>query len=107
MTHSTVAAKVHKALDIHGYGTTQITLNGELSNLCAKGFDFGLRQLSDLGVRLHSSRLTNSVRGRPTDTVNRRQCNHCVFLIRYINPGYASHESFLLSETDNGTSRNA
>jgi hypothetical protein len=102
---ATVATQVHESLDIHGQGTTQIAFNRVLGNFTADGLDLNLRQILDLGVRLDAAGVTNFARRGPADTVNGGQRNHRVFLWRNVNPGYTSHEPYLLNETIGSKSR--
>jgi hypothetical protein len=99
VAYTTVTTEVHQSLDIHGQGAAQIAFHRVLGYLTAYGLDFHLGQILDFHVRFDTSIRTNLARpGRP-DAINGGQGNYCVFLWWNINPGYTSHEFFLLNET--------
>jgi hypothetical protein len=99
--HATVATQVHETLDVHGQGATQIAFHGVLCHLTADSFYFGLGKILDLGFRLYATGVADSPSRGATDSVNRCQRDDRVLLCWNVNPGYSSHESYLL----NGTNR--
>jgi len=73
MTKTTIAAKVHETLDAHRHFTTKIAFNGELADVVAQALHFGFRQVFHLGGTVNPSSVTNLLRARTADTVDRGQ----------------------------------
>jgi len=101
MAHTTVTTQIHETFDIHGQRAAQIAFHRVLANLTTNGFNFRLGEIFDLRFRLDATGVTNFQRCGTADSVNGRQRDYRVLLWWNVNPGYSSHESYLL----NGTNR--
>ena len=70
MPQAAITAKIHQALDIHGYFASQITFDfiafvDYIANPC----DFGLGQFLSSGVKIDTGFGQYFLRGRTTDAV--------------------------------------
>jgi hypothetical protein len=101
VTHATVTTQIHETLDIHGQRATQIAFHSVLCHLTADSLYFGLGKIPDLRFWLYASGVANFPRRGAADSVNGCQRDYRVLLCWNVNPGYSSHESYLL----NGTNR--
>jgi hypothetical protein len=101
VTHTAVTTQVHESFDIHGQRATQIAFHRVLGNLPTDGFNFGLGEILDLGVRLDATGIAYFQCRGTAYSVNGGQRDNRVLLWWNVNPGYSSHESYLL----NGTNR--
>ena len=93
MTQTTVATKIHKALDVHRYFTTQITLDEIVAvNHFADLKNFGIGQLIDatLGWQVKSR---NDLFGLlRTNAVNILQRDDHALVRRNVDASYTGHQ---------------
>jgi hypothetical protein len=101
VAHTTVTTQIHETFDVHGQRAAQIAFHRVLGDLTTNSFNFGLGEIFDLHIRLDTTGVTNLLRRGTADSVNGRQRDYRVLLWWNVNPGYSSHESYLL----NGTNR--
>ena len=101
MTESTIATKIHQALDVHCSFTTQIAFNRELCDTFAQSLHLGFRQVLDLGILGNASRVTYFSGRGATDAKNGSQRDHRVLMIRDVYPSNTSHSQYPERETKN------
>jgi hypothetical protein len=91
MPNATVAAEIHQALDVHRRFTAQIAFNDELADFFTQLFEVCVVQVFDLLRKCHTSSDANVARARAAYTVNCRQADFSVLVIRDVNPCDTSH----------------
>jgi hypothetical protein len=96
MPQSTVAAKVHQALDVHRYLAPEIAFDGVLGYFGAQRIQLFLTQFLYLGRRRHAGRSANFERAIKPDPVDMGKRDARMFLYRYVDAGYAGHREHLL-----------
>ena len=80
MSHTAVAAHIHKALDIHRNFPAEIALDGNCRHLRAEAVCIIFGKIVDLCVPTDSCLVANALRCDPTDPINRRQGDLDVFM---------------------------
>jgi len=100
MPDTSVATQIHQALDVHRNIATQIAFHFVLGNCGSKVCNFRLGQILDRCLRCNSSLAANLLSAGSSNTVDRRQCNHDVFVQRYVYSCYTCHLSFLIFNPD-------
>jgi hypothetical protein len=91
MPQAAVTTEVHQTFNVHCHFTTQVAFNRKRTDLCTDTLDFGIGQVTDLGVRGDPNGLANIQRTGPAHTIYVGQSHPCVFLNRYIDSSNTSH----------------
>jgi hypothetical protein len=92
---STIAAKIHQPLNVHGDFTPKITFDRKLGNLIPQFVHLSVSYIFDLGGGCDPDRRTNLARPGATDAVNGRQCDFGMLMIWDIYSSNTSHTLFL------------
>ncbi|MBS1230187.1 MAG: hypothetical protein H6R17_3464 [Proteobacteria bacterium] len=71
MTKTTIASEVHQTFDAHCHFTTQIALDGELTDLIAQTIHLGFRQVFHFRGTYNPDSITNFLCAAATNAVNR------------------------------------
>ena len=91
MAKTTVATDVHQTLDVHGGLATQVTFNGEQSDLVANLFEIPVSQILDLLGISDIACLTDLASTGATDAKNCSQADFGVLLRRNVDTCDTSH----------------
>jgi len=92
MPNSTITAKVHQTLDVHGYFATKITLDSELGNFSTKRFNFTLGQILNLCIFRYTRSLADTSGAGRTDPIDLGQRNDSVLTIGNIDACNTGHQ---------------
>jgi hypothetical protein len=91
MAKATVATDVHQTLDVHRRFATQITFDGEQSDLVTDLFEIAISQIFDLFSVIDLTSFANFASTGATDAKNRSQADFGVLLWRNVDTCYTSH----------------
>jgi hypothetical protein len=91
MAEATVATDVHQSLDVHGRFATQITFDGELTNLVADFFQVTVSQILDLLGIGDATSFANFSGAGATNPENGSQANFRMLLRRNIDTSDTCH----------------
>ena len=85
MTNTSIAAKIHQALDAHRYLASQVTLDGVLADLGSKPFQHILRELAYFLSRFDPDGSADLPRARAADAVYIGKTYDSVLVIWNVN----------------------
>src|SRR5690606_21568752 len=91
MAQAAVAGQVHQALDRHADLAAAVALDHVLADLGAQALDFGLGQVTDLGVRGHAGGFADLLRTGTADAVDALQPDPDVLLGRQVDTCNTRH----------------
>jgi hypothetical protein len=91
MTESTVATNVHQTLDVHGGFATQVTFNGEQSDLIANFFQISVGQILDLLGISDATSFADLASAGATDSVDGGQADFGMLMRRNIDASDTCH----------------
>jgi hypothetical protein len=101
MPYAAVTPQVHQAFYVHGNFAAQVALHKKLCNLRTYAFQLRLADILDPHITCNVGCAQNGPGTRSADTVNIRQGNFYLFVIRNIYTSDAGHPQFL-QETEWG-----
>jgi hypothetical protein len=91
MAETTIATKVHEALDIHGDFTAEVTFYGELRYFVTQTLHVSIRQIFDLDRTRNTGSVTDFLCTCTTDAKNGSQCDFGMLMVGNIYPSNTSH----------------
>jgi hypothetical protein len=91
MTHATIAAQIHQALDIHRHFTTEVAFDDELTHFFSQLFEVCVGEVLDLLRKFHTRCSANVACARASNTEDCGQTDFGMLVIRDVNPCDTSH----------------
>jgi hypothetical protein len=96
VANAAITAEIHQPFDVHRGFATQVTLNDEIGDSRSQTGDFRFREVFYCGIRFYAGRVTDLLRSRVANAIDRRQPNHDVLVQWNIYACYSSHFSPVL-----------
>jgi hypothetical protein len=92
---STIAPKIHKALDIHGNFPSEVPFHFVSGHFCPKFFCLGFVQILDFGFAIDTRTVADLLRGGAADSIYGCQADLNMFIVWKIYSSNTCH--FLIS----------
>ena len=105
MAQTAIAAQVHQTLDVHRHFTAKVAFDDKLAHLFTQALQLRLGEILDLGGTDNAGSVTDFLRARTTNAINRRQRDLGMFVIRNVYPSNTGHSVTPKRKTLNAKSK--